>query len=191
MIKHMKKTIVSVAVVAVVGIVGGVAYAKSSFQRVASVKTSQIKLTQDQAVEKFNQQFADKQLNEIELEPTRGGYVYSIDGFDENTDYTVKINANTGKVVGYESDPKDAEDKMEADYALNTDGIISRSEAGKIAKSQANSGKAREWVLDQKTNELTTWEVKVIDGTLETEVTINAQSGEVITVDIDDEAYDD
>ncbi|MGM0237868.1 PepSY domain-containing protein [Enterococcus sp. AZ103] len=194
MIKHTKKIIAGVAAVAVVGIAGGLVYANSNAsetKQMATVNTSQIKVTQEEAIEQFNQQFEGKELNQVELEVSRAGYVYTVEGFDDTTDYTLKIDAQTGSVVGHETDPKDQEDMLEAEYTLNLDGIITRDEASKIAEDQAKRGEAKEWALDQTSTDGTTWEVKVIDGTYETEVTINALTGDVVGVDVDDEAYDD
>lgn len=191
MIKHWKKIMVSGMAVVLVGVGGSMVYGAQTQQKVANVKTSQIKISQAKAVATFSQTFGDKQIEQIELEPTRSGYVYTVEGFDDATEYSVKINAKTGKVVAQETDSKDADDANDLEFALNTDGIISRKEASKIAKTEATSGKARAWTLDQTSNNTAVWEVKVIDGTLETEVTINATTGDVLNTDVEDEAYDD
>ena len=68
---------------------------------------------------------------------------------------------------------------------LNIDNLLSIEKVSEIATENVGSGKATEWSLDKDMG-ITYWEVKVFDGQKETEVKINAQSGDVLETETDD-----
>lgn len=144
----------------------------------------QIKLSQQEAIDKFHQQFSGKQLKSIELNREGKHYLYEIEGFDSNNEYSVNINAETGQIGHVHSEKLDHDDRNQK--ALDFKGTISRDDASRIAEEHIK-GTSEEWKLaqDEDTGK-TYWEVKVKNGHQETEVKINAHTKEVISTEHDD-----
>lgn len=144
----------------------------------------QIKLSQQEAIDKFHQQFSGKQLKSIELNREGKHYLYEIEGFDSNNEYSVNINAETGQIGHVHSEKLDHDDRNQK--ALDFKGTISRDDASRIAEEQIK-GTSEEWKLEQDEDTgKTYWEVKVKNGHQETEVKINAHTKEVISTEHDD-----
>ena len=144
----------------------------------------QIKLSQQEAIDKFHQQFSGKQLKSIELNREGKHYLYEIEGFDSNNEYSVNINAETGQIGHVHSEKLDHDDRNQK--ALDFKGTISRDYASRIAEEHIK-GTSEEWKLEQDEDTgKTYWEVKVKNGHQETEVKINAHTKEVISTEHDD-----
>ena len=144
----------------------------------------QIKLSQQEAIDKFHQQFNGKQLKSIELNREGKHYLYEIEGFDSNNEYSVNINAETGQIGHVHSEKLDHDDRNQK--ALDFKGTISRDDASRIAEEHIK-GTSEEWKLEQDEDTgKTYWEVKVKNGHQETEVKINAHTKEVISTEHDD-----
>lgn len=143
----------------------------------------QIKLSQQEAIDKFHQQFSGKQLKSIELNREGKHYLYEIEGFDSNNEYSVNINAETGQIGHVHSEKLDHDDRNQK--ALDLKGTISRDDASRIAEEHVK-GTSEEWKLEQDEDTgKTYWEVKVKNGHQETEVKINAHTKEVISTEHD------
>ena len=144
----------------------------------------QIKLSQQEAIDKFHQQFSGKQLKSIELNREGKHYLYEIEGFDSNNEYSVNINTETGQIGHVHSEKLDHDDRNQK--ALDFKGTISRDDASRIAEEHIK-GTSEEWKLEQDEDTgKTYWEVKVKNGHQETEVKINAHTKEVISTEHDD-----
>ena len=144
----------------------------------------QIKLSQQEAIDKFHQQFSGKQLKSIELNREGKHYLYEIEGFDSTNEYSVNINAETGQIGHVHSEKLDHDDRNQK--ALDFKGTISRDDASRIAEEHIK-GTSEEWKLEQDEDTgKTYWEVKVKNGHQETEVKINAYTKEVISTEHDD-----
>lgn len=144
----------------------------------------QIKLSQQEAIDKFHQQFSGKHLKSIELNREGKHYLYEIEGFDSNNEYSVNINAETGQIGHVHSEKLDHDDRNQK--ALDFKGTISRDDASRIAEEHIK-GTSEEWKLEQDEDTgKTYWEVKVKNGHQETEVKINAHTKEVISTEHDD-----
>lgn len=156
----------------------------SSTETTNSVKTEigKIKLTQQEAIDKFHSQFSGKQIKSIDLSLEGKQYVYEIEGFDDTHEYSAEINAETGHASSVHSERLDHDDRNE--QALNLDGIISRDEASVIAEEHAH-GTSQEWKLDQEHGK-TYWDVEVVKGRQSTEVKIDAHSKKILETEHDD-----
>ena len=106
----------------------------------------QIKLSQQEAIDKFHQQFSGKQLKSIELNREGKHYLYEIEGFDSNNEYSVNINAETGQIGHVHSEKLDHDDRNQK--ALDFKGTISRDDASRIAEEHIK-GTSEEWKLEQ------------------------------------------
>ncbi|MFR0606821.1 PepSY domain-containing protein [Limosilactobacillus balticus] len=145
-------------------------------------KKSDIKIDQQAAIDKFNQKYQNKRINEVELESDNGKYVYTIKGFDNANEYKVKVNAKDGKVISNKSEKLDKNDKK---YTLDLNKVISRDEASQIAEKAAKNGSSVEWKLEQEKENQAVWEVKVKDGRTVKEVKIDAGSKKVLAIETD------
>lgn len=144
----------------------------------------QIKLSQQEAIDKFHQQFSGKQLKSIELNREGKHYLYEIEGFDSNNEYSVNINAETGQIGHVHSEKLDHDDRNQK--ALDFKGTISRDDASRIAEEHIK-GTSEEWKLEQDEDTgKTYWEVTVKNGHQETDVKINAHTREIILTEHDD-----
>lgn len=144
----------------------------------------QIKLSQQEAIDKFQKQFSGKQLKSIELSREGKQYYYEIEGFDSTNEYSVNINAETGQIGHVHSEKLDHDDRNQKALALR--GAISRDDASRIAEEHVK-GTSEEWKLEQDEDTgKTYWEVTVKNGHQETYVKINAHTREIISTEHDD-----
>lgn len=142
----------------------------------AASSKSQIKISQSKAVKIFKKKFGNKKIKEIDLKKQSGKYVYKIEGFSNTKEYSITINAKTGKVIK-SSSKKDNDGRGQS--GLNLKKTISRSAAEKIAKKHVK-GTAKEWTLE-KDDGLSVWDIKIGS----TDVKINALTKKVIEIDRD------
>lgn len=144
----------------------------------------QIKLSQQEAIDKFNQQFNNKKIKSIELSREGKQYYYEIEGFDSSNEYSVNINAESGQLGHVHSEKLDHDDRNQKVLALR--GAISRDDASRIAEEHVK-GTSEEWKLEQDEDTgKTYWEVTVKNGHQETDVKINAHTREIILTEHDD-----
>ena len=144
----------------------------------------QIKLSQQEAIDKFNQQFNNKKIKSIELSREGKQYYYEIEGFDSSNEYSVNINAESGQLGHVHSEKLDHDDRNQKALALR--GAISRDDASRIAEEHVK-GTSQEWKLEQDEDTgKTYWEVTVKNGHQETDVKINAHTREIISTEHDD-----
>ena len=117
----------------------------------------QIKLSQQEAIDKFNQQFNNKKIKSIELSREGKQYYYEIEGFDSSNEYSVNINAESGQLGHVHSEKLDHDDRNQKALALR--GAISRDDASRIAEEHVK-GTSEEWKLEQDEDTgKTYWEV--------------------------------
>lgn len=121
------------------------AQASTGGQAAEQTQTSNsINLSQSDAINKFNEKYGSKSIKGIELKNKKNKYIYEVEGFDSEKEYKVKIDASSGNILKAKSENLDADDKEDA---LDLNGLISRSEATKLAQTKA-SGKAVKWSLE-------------------------------------------
>lgn len=162
------------------------AQASTGGQATKQTQTSNsINLSQSDAINKFNEKYGSKSIKEIELKNKKNKYIYEVEGFDSEKEYKVKIDASSGKILKAKSENLDADDKEEA---LDLNGLISRSEATKLAQTKA-SGKAVKWSLEMD-DQQPVWKVELKDGNKETEVKIDAKSQKILKTKTDEDKKD-
>ena len=148
-----------------------------------AVKKSQIKLSQTEALNKFDKKYSDKKIKEIDLKLDGDHYVYEIDGFDESKEYEMTINARTGKEIRSSSEKLDLDDRLQK--SLDLDKTISRKEASEIAEKEVKNSVAKEWNLKSEDGKAI-WEVTVESGSAKHEIEIDARSKKVIKSEKED-----
>ncbi|WP_288658754.1 PepSY domain-containing protein [uncultured Limosilactobacillus sp.] len=162
-------------------VIGGVSLATSPTVNAAQAKTQDIKISQKQAVKKFQKEFKNAKISEITLEPKGNRYQYQIDGFDKEQEHTAAINAKTGKITWSHSNKLDKDD---GNSALDLKKTISRKTANKLAEKEAKQGQGQKWTLENDEGKQI-WEVEVVDSSQTTEVKINALNQDIISSNVD------
>lgn len=148
---------------------------------IASVTQSKIKLNEKIAVQKFNQQFKNVKVDELQLGAKGNQFIYEVSGNDNQKEYTAFINAKSGKITNAHSKPVD-NGIQKANLKFNK--LISRKEANQIAEKAIKNGTGQSWTIKAK-NGIPVWEVKVLHGHRSTKVKINAQSKKIINIEQD------
>lgn len=162
------------------------AQASTGGQAAEQTQTSNsINLSQSDAINKFNEKYGSKSIKGIELKNKKNKYIYEVEGFDSEKEYKVKIDASSGNILKAKSENLDADDKEDA---LDLNGLISRSEATKLAQTKA-SGKAVKWSLEMD-DKRPVWKVELKDGNKETEVKIDAKSQKILRTKTDGDKKD-
>ncbi len=154
----------------------------------SSKAQTSFKVNVEEVIKTYQETYPDSDITSIELETSFGKYSYKIEGVDDEREYEVQVNADTKEVSKDSAENLDSEDKAgvkrNADK-LDLENLLSVERAAEIAAKKAGGGKAEEWQLDKELG-TTYWEVKVVNGHKETDVKLDAKSGEVLETEIDD-----
>lgn len=148
-----------------------------------TARRSKIKLSQTEAINKFDKKYSDKKLKEIDLELDGNKYFYEITGFDKDKEYEMTINAISGKEVKSSSEKLDLDERLQK--GLDLDKVISRDQASEIAEKEVKNSTAKEWTLKMDQDKVI-WDVTVESGSSKHEVEIDAISKKVIKSEKDD-----
>ena len=148
-----------------------------------TARKSKIKLSQTEAINKFDKKYSDKKLKEIDLKLDGNKYFYEITGFDKDKEYEMTINATSGKEVKSSSEKLDLDERLQK--GLDLDKVISRDQASEIAEKEVKNSTAKEWALKMDQDKVI-WDVTVESGSSKHEVEIDAISKKVIKSEKDD-----
>lgn len=148
-----------------------------------TARKGKIKLSQTEAINKFDKKYSDKKLKEIDLKLDGNKYFYEITGFDKDKEYEMTINATSGKEVKSSSEKLDLDERLQK--GLDLDKVISRDQASEIAEKEVKNSTAKEWTLKMDQDKVI-WDVTVESGSSKHEVEINAISKKVIKSEKDD-----
>ncbi|WP_376716911.1 PepSY domain-containing protein [Enterococcus dongliensis] len=199
----MVKKIISVGLSAVVlvGLAGCGSNSDDSSGSSSTQKTSQsVKVSSEgetradvnvsvaDAIKAYQEAYPDSDITSIDLETSLGKYLYKIEGVDDDKEYELRVDANTKAVSKEREENLDAEDRngvKRTEDKLDLEGLLSIEQVSDIAEKHVGKGEAVDWSLDKDAGTMY-WEVKVIAGQDETEVKIDATSGEVLETEIDD-----
>lgn len=148
-----------------------------------TARKSKIKLSQTEAINKFDKKYSDKKSKEIDLKLDGNKYFYEITGFDKDKEYEMTINATSGKEVKSSSEKLDLDERLQK--GLDLDKVISRDQASEIAEKEVKNSTAKEWTLKMDQDKVI-WDVTVESGSSKHEVEIDAISKKVIKSEKDD-----
>lgn len=148
---------------------------------------SGLKVSVDEAIKIFQETYSDADITSLELDTSFGNYFYKVEGVNDEKEVEIRIDGATKKVEKEREEMLDADDRngVKREEKLNLANLLSIEKAAEIAETTVGAGEATDWDLDKELN-ITYWEVTVVDGNQETNVKLNAQSGEVIETEIDD-----
>ncbi len=153
-----------------------------------SEKTSAVAVSLEKVTTAFEKKYPEAKITSLQLDTDFGRYFYEIEGVDQQKEYQVEVNAETGEFTKEKVETLDADEqngvKMQEE-ALNLTNIISREQATTLAEKEAKVGQATDWKLEKELG-ITYWEVKVKEGQQKIEVKIDAHSGKILTTERDD-----
>ncbi|MGY3776936.1 PepSY domain-containing protein [Helcococcus sueciensis] len=137
------------------------------------------KVTINRAVEIFYEKFGDKEINitQIDFDKDDGKYTYEIEGWKDNKEYKLEIDAETENILEQKSEADDDIDKD--DISISLDKIVSPEKAIEEALKQAKANNVEGWDLHTDDGVLV-YEVDVKDGE---DVIISANDGSFIKFD--------
>lgn len=159
----------------------------------AQAEESDIQVALNEAVALFQEEYPDAEIEELEVELRNEEYKITIHGFQDNTEYEVEFSVDPVEITKTEEDGDDDSD----DEALNLEALITIDEASEIALEEAGSGTITDWSLDSDDGQFR-WDIEVegAEGATATNddddddnklhVEIDAETGDVLDVEIDD-----
>lgn len=151
-------------------------------------KTSAVAVSLEKVTTAFEKKYPEAKITSLQLDTDFGRYFYEIEGVDQQKEYQVEVNAETGEFTKEKVETLDADEqngvKMQEE-ALDLTNIISREQATTLAEKEAKVGQATDWKLEKELG-ITYWEVKVKEGQQKIEVKIDAHSGKILTTERDD-----
>lgn len=128
----------------------------------------------EDAISTFYDTFGSEDINieEIQFNRDDGRFLYEFEGWDDQSDYELDIDAETGDIVQQEQD----EDSDTDGDILELDSIVSPEDAMSTALEAAGSGYVEEWDLEVD-NGVTVYEIDVQDGD---DQKVDALTGELV-----------
>ena len=135
-------------------------------------------VTINRAVEIFYEKFGDKEINitQIDFDKDDGKYTYEIEGWKDNKEYKLEIDAETENILEQKSEVDDVD---KDDIIISLDKIVSPEKAIEEALKQAKANYIEGWDLNTEDGVLV-YEVDVKDGE---DVIISADDGTFIKFD--------
>lgn len=142
-------------------------------------QASASKVDVNRAVAIFHDTFSDKAINitQIDYDRDNGRYTYEIEGWKDNQEYKIEIDAETEEILKKESEMDDDIDRDK--IVIELDKITSPEKAIEEALKQANATKIEGWELDTE-NGVLVYDIDVEDGK---DVVISADDGAFIKFD--------
>ncbi|EOH97842.1 PepSY domain-containing protein [Enterococcus pallens] len=157
----------------------------SSDTNQSKVGIVQLKVSTEDAIQRYRETYPDTDITSISLEYKLGRPIYQIEGVDDTKEYELTINADTNDILQQQDENLDHDDQNKRqEEALQLDGILNADKVAEIAHSNAR-GSVVEMELTKDLG-TTYWEVKLEDGKLETELKIDAQTGNILEKEQDD-----
>lgn len=134
------------------------------------------------AVTIFQESHPEAAIHSVDLDTSFGKYEYEVTGQDASKEYEMTIDAATKKVLKEETDTE-----IEREGTLEFSSIIEPSAAIESASSapETNELLPESWSLDAE-NGIHIYTVNFEKGTSGVEVEVNAETGEILHVEIDD-----
>lgn len=125
----------------------------------------------------------DGDLSEVEFDWSSDRYVYTVELFSDADEYTIRIDADTGEVLGDNLESIESDDLPEkTSEVVDPDQIVSWADAVATALD-AQKGAVTEWKLEG-TEHGPQWQFDIDSESGEDyEVTVNAETGDLISTD--------
>lgn len=147
-----------------------------------STDKSEVFQAYEDAIAAFQEAYPEAQIEEIDVELLNDDtFEVEIEGFQGNEEVDATYMSRDGQLTERSAEVDDDGDKQ----ALDLDAVISIDEATEIANGETGLTNPTNWKLDANASR-TVWEVNYDDQAQEAEVDIDALTGEVLGVELDD-----
>lgn len=140
-----------------------------------------------QAIELYREVYPNTDITNIEIDTSLGTYYYQFDGVDDETEYEVYISTEDGSTARQRQEPLDNDERggvERREKAMTLDNLLPIEEINSVALNEAN-GTITEWNLEKELS-TTYWEVSIRTDRGEVQISIDAQTGDVLEIDYDD-----
>lgn len=140
------------------------------------IETKTFEIDFDKAISIFQEHFNNSTINikSIDFDEDSGAYEYEIEGWKDNTEFKLTVDATSGKVSEEEKD-NDNDDKEKLDLS----NIIKPNEAMEIALKNSNGGFVKDWELSFD-DDKNVYEINIENGD---DIDIDALTKEVLERD--------
>ena len=149
---------------------------------------SNFSISLEDAIEIYKKEVPNTDITKINIDSSFGSHYYEIEGMDDNTEYELKISVDNGEVKEKRDEKLDKDEQngvKRNEEKLDLTNLKPLSEITETALKEAGSGEAVDWSLEKEIS-ITYWEVNVKNGNKEHDIKINAQSGEVLSTELND-----
>ncbi|MGA5692304.1 PepSY domain-containing protein [Cytobacillus pseudoceanisediminis] len=126
---------------------------------------------------------AEGRVESIELERANGKQYYEIDIENGKEDFDIKVHALDGEVISINK-RNDDDDDDQSEKEVNRENVISEQKAIEIAEKEVN-GTMKEIEIDEDDGQIL-YEVELQSNKGEADVDIDAETGKVLKVELDD-----
>lgn len=142
----------------------------------------------EDAIATYQKEMPNTDITDISIDSSFGNYFYEINGMDDNKEYELKIDADSGEVKEKRDEKLDRDEQngvKRNEDKLDLANLKSLDDITNAAILAAGGGEATDWSLEKELS-VNYWEVKVKNGKQEHEVKIDAQTGDVLSSELDD-----
>lgn len=148
--------------------------------------TANKQITLQEAIALYRKEMPRTDITGIEIKTLRNKLTYEIEGMDFTREYKYQIS-ESGEVYRVEETTLDDDEQNENERnneKLSFEKMLPLDKINEIAKKEVD-GNIVEWSLERELSK-TYWEVKVEKNGQQTDISIDAQSGNVLEVEVDD-----
>jgi len=129
----------------------------------------------NQATQLFSDTFgANVNIDQVEFDEDDGVYEYQISGWDDQNEYDLDVDAESGDIVEEETDDDDDEEDT-----LTFDNIITPQEAMQAAVNAGNTDYVESWTLEVEDGTMV-YDVDLENDDDDDDITVDAETGDVI-----------
>ena len=140
----------------------------------------------DEIIALYQKNKPDTDITGIEIESRMNKFVYEVKGMDDSKEYKLFFT-ETGELQHQEEEMLDEDERNgneRNNEKLDLKNLLPLDQINSIAQKEVN-GDITEWSLERELSK-TYWDVKIVNNGQQSDVSIDAQSGNVLEVEMDD-----
>ena len=140
----------------------------------------------DEIIALYQKNKPDTDITGIEIESRMNKFVYEVKGMDDSKEYKLFFT-ETGELQHQEEEMLDEDERNgneRNNEKLDLKNLLPLDQINSIAKKEVN-GDITEWSLERELSK-TYWDVIIVNNGQQSDVSIDAQSGNVLEVEMDD-----
>lgn len=194
--KNLKSKWMAVSIVTGVLVLGSIAMVAGANQNTNKATTNGTKndniLTNEEVIEKALT-IVDGTVTEVELERKLTGTIYEVEIKKDGFEYDLDLDAVTGKVLKKDKSKDDNDDQENLDdnsTKIDSSKVAITTEAAIETALKEAAGTVTDVELETEDAQ-TFYDIKIVDGTKEVEVKVDAITGAVLSVEQDDDDNDE